>query len=173
MSLIVENGTGLANAESYISVADADTYHSNRGNAAWASLTTTVKEQALRKATDYIEQVYRLRFLGYRHTEAQALSFPRDEVQRKDFTYLNQFSFYPNDVVPTEVANACADLGLRASTTELAPDIARITKREKVGSLEIEYDATKPAYVKYRAIDNLLAPFLNSTSGLSREVVRT
>lgn len=173
MSLIVENGTGLVNAESYISVADADTYHSNRGNTAWASLTTGVKEQSLRKATDYIEQVYRLRFLGYRHTELQALSFPRDEVQRRDFTYLNQFSFYANDVVPIELANACADLGLRASTTELAPDIARITKREKVGSLEIEYDDTKPAYVKYRAIDNLLAPFLNSTSGLSREVVRT
>jgi hypothetical protein len=172
MSLIVENGTGLANAESYISVADADTYHSNRGNTAWASLTTGVKEQSLRKATDYIEQVYRLRFLGYRHTEAQALSFPRDEVQRRDFTYLNQFSFYPNDVVPTEVANACADLGLRSSTGDLAPDIERIAKREKVASLEVEYDDTKQAYTKYRAIDNLLAPFLNSSSGISRDVVR-
>lgn len=172
MSLIVENGTGLANAESYISVADADTYHSNRGNTAWASLTTAVKEQSLRKATDYIEQVYRLKFLGYRHTEAQALSFPRDEVQRRDFTYLNQFSFYPNDVVPTEVANACADLGLRSSTSDLTPDIERITKREKVASLEVEYDDTKQAYTKYRAIDNLLAPFLDSSSGISREVVR-
>jgi hypothetical protein len=172
MSLIVENGTGLANAESYISVADADTYHSNRGSSAWTSLTTAVKEQALRKATDYIEQVYRLRFLGFRHTELQALSFPRDEVQRKDFTYLNQFSFYPNDVVPTEVANACADLGLRASTDDLAPDIERIAKKEKVASLEVEYDDTKQAYTKYRAIDNLLAPFLSSSSGINRDVVR-
>jgi hypothetical protein len=172
MSLIVENGSGLANAESYISVADADIYHSNRGNADWASLTTTAKEQSLRKATDYIEQVYRLRFLGYRHTEAQALSFPRDEVQRKDFTYLNQFSFYPNDVVPVEVAYACADLGLRSSAGDLAADIERIVKKEKVASLEVEYDNTKPAYTKYRAIDNLLAPFLSGSSGVSREVVR-
>jgi hypothetical protein len=172
MSLIVENGQGLANAESYISVADADTYHSNRGNASWASLTTTVKEQLLRKATDYMEQVYRLDFLGYRHTEEQALSFPRDEVQRRDYTYLNQFSFYPNDTVPVELQQACASLALKTVGLDLAPDIARITKREKVAALEIEYDSTKPAYVKYRSIDNLLAPFLNSTSGTGREVVR-
>ena len=52
MSLVVEDGTGKADAESYISVADADTYHSNRGNTDWAALTTTEKEQLLRGATD-------------------------------------------------------------------------------------------------------------------------
>jgi hypothetical protein len=172
MSLIVENGQGLINAESYISVADADSYHLNRGNASWAALTESVKEQLLRKGTDYIEQVYRLRFLGYRHTELQALSFPRDEVPRKDFTFLNQYSFYDNDVVPVEVKQACASLALKTLNSDLSPDIARITKREKIGSLEVEYDETKPAYVKYRSIDNLLAPFLTSSSGSNREVVR-
>ena len=173
MALIVENGTGLVDAESYISVADADTYHSNRGNTAWATYTTSVKEQLLRKATDYIEQVYRLRWLGYRHTEDQALSYPRDEVPRRDFTFLNQFSFYPNDEVPTEVKNACAEFALRANAEALAPDIARIATREKVGSLEVEYDVNSPAYVIYRAIDNLVAPFLNSLSGNIKRVVRT
>jgi hypothetical protein len=173
MALIVENGTGLINAESYISVADADTYHSNRGNSIWATLTTTAKEQLLRKSTDYIEQVYRLRWLGYRHTEDQALSFPRDEVPRRDFTFLNQFSFYPNDEVPNEVKNACAELALKANNDELAPDIERLARREKVGVLEVEYDINSPAYVVYRAIDNLLAPFLSSMTGNIRRVVRT
>jgi hypothetical protein len=173
MALIVENGTGLIDANSYITVAYADTYHSNRGNSAWATLTTTVKEQLLVKSTDYIEQVYRLRWLGYRHTEEQALSFPRDEVPRRDFTYLNQFSFYPNDVVPNEIKNACAELALKANNAELAPDIERIAKREKVASLEVEYDVNSPAYVIYRAIDNLVAPFLSSMAGNIRRVVRT
>ena len=43
MSLIVEDGTGLAGAESYVSVTDADTYHDKRGNTAWATLTTAQK----------------------------------------------------------------------------------------------------------------------------------
>lgn len=171
MTLIVENGTGLADAESFISVADANTYHSNRGNAAWASLTDTVKEQCLRRATDYLEQVYRLRWIGYRHTEAQSLSFPRDEVPRRDFTYLNQFSFYPNDVVPSEVKNACAELALKANTETLAPDLERVTKREKVGVLEVEYDTNSQPYKKYRIIDNMLAPFLNG-DGVQRPVSR-
>lgn len=170
MSLIVENGTGLVNAESYVGVADTDAYHSNRGNTAWAALSTAVKEQSLRKATDYIEQVYRLRFIGYRHTETQALSFPRDEIPRKDFTYLNQFSFYANNIVPAEVANACADLALRASTADLSPDVTRLATSEKVGALEVTWDNTKQPYTKYRAIDNLLAPFLSSS--FNREVVR-
>jgi hypothetical protein len=173
MALIVENGLGLADAESYISVADADAYHSNRGNTAWAALTTTTKEQLLRKATDYMEQVYRLRWLGYRHTETQALSFPRDEVPRKDFTYLNQFSFYPNDTVPIEIKNSCAELASRAINSDLAPDIARIAKREKVDVLEVEYDANSPAYVIFRAIDNIVAPFLSTSGNSQRRVVRT
>lgn len=32
MPLIVEDGTGLPDAEAYISVADADAYHDARGN---------------------------------------------------------------------------------------------------------------------------------------------
>jgi hypothetical protein len=173
MALIVENGTGLIDANSYITVAYADTYHSNRGNAAWATLTTTVKEQLLIKSTDYIEQVYRLRWLGYRHTEEQALSYPRDEVPRRDFTFLNQFSFYPNDVVPNEIKNACAELALKANDEALAPDIERIAKREKVGVLEVEYDVYSPAYVIYRAIDNIVAPFLSSLTGNVKRVTRT
>jgi hypothetical protein len=46
MALIVEDGTGLANAESYVSVADATTYHANIGNTAWA-----VYRQSLRDIT--------------------------------------------------------------------------------------------------------------------------
>lgn len=34
MTLIVETGAGLATAESYISVADADVYHAGRLNTA-------------------------------------------------------------------------------------------------------------------------------------------
>ena len=44
--MIVENGTGLPNADSYVSVEFADSYFSARGVSAWVALTQTQKEQA-------------------------------------------------------------------------------------------------------------------------------
>ena len=86
MSLIVEDGTGRADAESYASVSVADAYHTARGNTAWAALATTaLKEAALRKATDYLGQTYGLRWKGYRMTTTQALDWPRELVCRPGF----------------------------------------------------------------------------------------
>jgi hypothetical protein len=174
MALVVETGQAGADSESYCSVAFATAYHAARGNAAWAALASDdVREAALRNATDYMEQVYRLQWKGYRFTEAQALSWPREEVQRQDYTFLNQYSFYPTDSVPVEVKNSCASLALRAATGELAPDIDRASTREKVGPIEVEYDKNAPLYVRFRAVDNLLAPFLKTVAGgASRMLVR-
>ena len=163
MSLIVEDGSNVAGAESYISVADADTYHSNRGNATWATLTTTVKEQLLRKATDYMVQTYRTQWAGARKYDDQALDWPRYDVPKFDSPsgYGVYPSYYADDIVPGEVKVACAELAYKSYSQTLAPDLDRITKREKVGSLEVEYDTKAGApYKKYRAIDNLLRPML-------------
>lgn len=160
MSLIVEDGTGLSTAESYASVAEADTYHSNIGNTSWASLTTTVKEQLLRKASNYMVQTYRMRWAGVRKNDTQALDWPRYLVPRTDTEAVN--AYYDSDSVPGEVKVACAELALKANSFTLAPDTDRLTKREKVGQLEVEYDTVNgKAYKMYRAIDNLLMPMLN------------
>lgn len=181
MALIVEDGTAKTDSESYISVADADTFHSNRGNADWAALTTTEKEQALRNATDYMVEVYRLQWDGVRVSATQALDWPRNFVKRKDFEYagLNGYTviggdyYYPSDTVPEEVRRACAELALKSLSGELAPDIDRVTQREKLGPLEVEYqDYTKP-YKVYRSIDGLLSVFMKgSLSGAFRTLER-
>ena len=66
MSLIVEDGSGLAAAESYISVVDADAHHASRGTAeaSWVGLDTDIKEQCLRRATDFMLETYRGRWKG-------------------------------------------------------------------------------------------------------------
>lgn len=160
MSLIVEDGSGLSTAESYISVADADTYHSNMGNSSWCSLTIAVKEQLLRKATNYMNQTYRMRWAGVRKNDTQSLDWPRYLVPRLDTEAL--YAYYDSDSVPGEVKVACAELALKANSATLAPDTERLTKREKVGQLEVEYDTVNgKAYKMYRAIDNLLQPMMN------------
>jgi hypothetical protein len=182
MTIIVEDGTGLSTAETYISVADADTYFSNRANTTWSALTTANKEASLRKAADYLLQVYRLRWKGTRVNSTQALDWPRSYVARDDYTYsgINGYTtiggnyYYPSDEVPTEVARACAELAVKASADELSPDLGRRTIREKVDVIEVEYDPNSPQSTIYRAIDNMLAPFLNGGGAYAfRTVIRT
>ncbi|HEX5539902.1 MAG TPA: DnaT-like ssDNA-binding protein [Methylophilaceae bacterium] len=182
MALIVEDGSGKADSESYISVADADLYFSNRANAAWAALATPDKEASLRKATDYMGQVYRSQWKGTRVTGTQALDWPRGFVERDDYEYqglngsvqIGGYFYFPSDEVPVEVARACAELALKASAADLSPDIGRRTIREKVDSIEVEYSPYGAQYVTYRAIDNLLSPFIGmGGSGAFRKVIRT
>jgi hypothetical protein len=182
MALIVEDGTGLANAESYISVVDATAYHAARGNADWAALASdTVREQLLRKATDYMQQEYRTRWKGVRVLSTQALDWPRAYVVRDDISYTNGqgyvlidgFYYYPSDEVPIEVARACAELALRASVATLAPDLGQKVVREKIDVIEVEYDKYAAPYTTYRAVDGMLEPFfIAGSSGVNRKVVR-
>ena len=175
MSLIVETGQQGADSEALCSVAFADAYHLGRGNAAWAVLAVADKEAALRRATDYMEQVYRLRWAGYRRTDTQALSWPRYEVPRPDSaanaTYGYGVGYYPFDSVPLEVQKACAELALKASASELAPDLDRPTTSETVGPISVTYAAGAREAVRFRAIDNLLSPVLKTT-GMNLQVSR-
>lgn len=169
MTLVTEDGTAKADAESFCTVAAATTYHAARGNAAWAALSSdTVREQLLRKATDYIEQVYRLRWAGCRKTTTQALSWPRYDVPVKD-AQLAQY--YSHTIVPTQVINACAELALKAASSELAPDVGRLKKRVRVDVIETEYADGATPYTRYRAIDNMLESLL-ATTGMTMNVVR-
>ena len=174
MALIVENGSASSTAESFASVADADTYHSNRANDAWGLLTTAKKEAYLRKATDYMEGAYRLRWKGYKKTATQALSFPRSYVYLEPFVHgaVGSYPYLLSDsVVPQEVINACAELALKASTTELAPDLTATVASESVGSLSVTYATNGREYTKSRMVDMMLTPYLKDGSGAHIDLV--
>lgn len=160
MSIIVEDGTIVTGAESYCTVAFADDYHAKRGNTAWDLLDTTdQKEPALRKATDYIEQAYQSRWKGYRVDEDQALSWPRYDV------YIDDIVSIDGSVIPEAVKRACAELALKAATAELSPDLTQGVTSESVGPISVTYDKNSPQGTRYRAIDNMLAPYLKAGGG--------
>lgn len=76
--LIVEDGTGKVDANSYVSVEEASAYFTLRNRSIqWSSLSAEQQIANLVEATDYIESVYGSRFKGYPKTKEQALSFPR------------------------------------------------------------------------------------------------
>lgn len=157
MTLIVEDGTGLAGAESYVSVAEATAYHANRGNSVWAGLATdTIREQLLRKATDYLSLAYYGRWLGEKNTTTQALDYPREG----------------QNFVPTAIKNACCELALRAIDTDLMPDETQKVIREKVDVIEVEYDRFSSVQTRYAQVDSMLSALLIPSSRFTAKVVR-
>ena len=108
--MIVENGTGLPNADSYVSVEFADSYFSARGVSGWETLTQTVKEQSLIRATDFIDNIYQ--WHGKKATSEQALRFPR--------VNLVDYEGQTIEGIPTCLKQAVCDASLLTSNgTEL------------------------------------------------------
>ncbi len=169
MALIVEDGSIVPGAESLVSVAEATAYHAARGSAAWAALASDeLREQALRRATDYMGGVYRARWAGYRKQDDQPLDWPRYEVPRRD---VGGYSYYSDTAVPLEVRQACAALALRAASGELLADQGQMKKRVKVGPIETEYSEYSPQSKRYPAIDTMLSPLF--ASGGTIQAVRS
>jgi hypothetical protein len=163
MSLVVEDGTARSDAESYISVADATTYHANRGNAAWAAVADDpTREQLLRKATDFMVGAYRQRWMGYRAKSTQALDWPRYEVPMPDAVMNNQYmAYYPYNEVPAVVQRACAELALRAIDGDLASDLEAPVIQETIGPVTVRYAEGARQNKVYQAIEAMLAPLLD------------
>ncbi len=173
MTIQVEDGTGLADAEAFCSVAFADTYLATRGYTLWATMSEAEREQALRRSADYMEQLYRERWAGYRINTTQSLSWPRYEVPMKDAAGGYMLAYYESDEVPLIVQQANALLAYKAAGGDLSPDIGRLKQRVKVGPIETEYAVGGTPYTRHRAIDNMLLPFFKGASGLgSIPVVR-
>ena len=152
--LIIENGQGLSNAESYVDVDYVDAYFLKRGNTEWDSITN--KESRIVLAMDYIENNYT--YIGTELVSTQNLSFPR---------LINGETVYP-----IAIKNALCELALKANNGDLLQDTGKTTIREKVGTLEVEYDPNQDDLTSYNYVNKLLAPYLLSTSSFSYSISR-
>lgn len=177
MTLIVETGAGLSTAESYASVAEADTYHSSAGQGdAWGDIDD--KEVALRLATNYMGQKYRTRWAGVRRSASQALDWPRYDVRMIDGpgsgsgSYGTFPNYYPFDTVPIEVKRACMELALKTAAGSLLTDTDRLTSSERVGPLAVSYFEGQSPQKKYAAIDGILSVFFGGMGPYSIRLVR-
>lgn len=165
MSLTVEDGSGMAGAESYVTVAEVTTYWGNRTqdaiSALWTAATTAVKEGACREAASYLDAVYGPFYKGQRQGYVQGLLWPRSNAKDD--------AGYALPAIPDELKKAMAELAGRAVTDRLAPDVAHgdAVKRvkKKVGPLETETEYVDGASTRtrYSVVDGLIASLLNSS----------
>lgn len=137
MALIVEDGSCVANADSFIDVANADTHFTNYGGY-WTG-DTADKEAALRRAALWLSTY--IRWHGTKACNDNMMAFPRTGVNDCDGNAI------ADDVVPQQVIFAqlaAASLELQtpgALTPSITP--GQQTKRVKVDVIEEEYMTPK------------------------------
>jgi hypothetical protein len=153
----------------YLSVADADTYWSNKNDTVWSAATTADKEKALREATQYIDGAFE--FIGSQ-VATNVLAFPRYDV------YIRSGNFagisYDSTTIPPQIEDATAELALEALSSRLLPSQARggAIKKEKVDVIEVEYLDFAPSQTSYSFVALLLKPLLIGGKN-TKELVRT
>lgn len=162
MALTVETGAGLPGANTYAIIAEADSYHADRGNADWASATEGAKEQALILATEYLDNRYYYRWKGYKKREAQSLEWPRSWVYDRNGWLLDSTE------IPSRLKDATSEAALRSLSEALMPDITRdnMVKRNKVGPITVEYRDEAPTTKQFVKVDRLLRGLLLPANGI-------
>lgn len=154
MALIVEDGTGVAGAEAYATVAAYKAHCDGRGITYG---TDSVIEQCLRKGCDYITAVWGQSFKGVRVDGSQALDFPRYHVPKIG---VNDGDYLPTEI-PPQLPKANIELAIRAATTTLLEDMTQAVKRERIeGAIDITYQDGTSSYKNYPLVDAIVAPLL-------------
>ena len=158
MTTIVEDGTIVSNANSYISDADFATYASDRGVT-----VAGVAAQLLLNAALYVEQ---LQFIGDKKTKAQSMQWPRNNV------YIDGF-VVDSDEIPVLLKDLQAEVALAIDAgNDPLKTIDRAVKSTKVGPIEKEFaDNAAPFSINLK-IKSLERKLTNSTGGASFKVVR-
>ena len=147
-TIVVEDGTVVAGANSYVSESDLTAYASDRG------LTLTAATDVLLiKAMDYIES---LSFIGTKFSEGQSLQWPRSNV------YIDGFYFVPTIIPPAlQTGQIATALAIDSDNSPLAT-VGRSTKREKVDVIEVEYMSSAAAQPIVKTINAAMRKILVS-----------
>lgn len=152
MSLIVETGAIIANANSYINLTDARTYAASIGLVLAAD--DSAAEVTLLNANRFLEGL-EPRYQGHRVSAAQSLAWPRSQVMIAGFPL-------PITSIPEQLKHAQV---IAAATIESGVDLFEIqsgqfVKREKVDVIETEYEteflATFNGQPIFTAIESML-----------------
>lgn len=154
MALVVEDGTGLSTAESYISTADADTYIAayKGADATWDGATTSAKEIAARQATQYIDGYYK--WQGEVYSAVQELDWPRNYVYEENGIMISG--------IPVKLKNATAEMMfLIVNGTTIIENTTKSsdTIREKVDVIEVEYAPGASIQPSFPIVSRLLSGY--------------
>lgn len=166
MAIVVEDGTGLALADAYVSIAEADEYFADVlvYTTTWSAYSDADKELRIRRATKVLDS--RTDWEGYKNVDTSGLRWPRKHVRDRDGILVS------NLVVPEAVKDATCEL-IRIMDGEditTGQDIESL-RRLMVDVVEIEYQegrsqARVPQYLNY--VLRGLGYFMSGSVGFGR-----
>lgn len=169
-----EDGSGVPGANTYVTLEQADEYHTQNGNTAWfngaASPSDDLRASALIRAAVILDGSYKSRWPGRRtHGRNQGLDWPRTGAADAEGFPIQ------GDEIPVEIRDAQCEMALReyVSPGSLNPDVVETSRvlREKVGDLEVQYaDVTKTggSIPQLTFVDNILAGILAPGSSTTK-----
>lgn len=160
---------GSTSANSYVTVAQADTYFDERLNATpWTGASTDDKERALIMATRRLDQE---KFQGIKVAESQALDWPRYWATDDDGEE------YESNEIPQPIKDATCELALRLlvdkgkSKDTLADTGLEEFETAKIGPMDVTrdkaYEAGQLPKNVARLIDHIMV-----TAGMSARMTR-
>jgi len=130
MPLVVEDGTGLANANCYVSNDYIDVYAEDRSWTDWTAASDEAKEAAMIEATTYLDTSYSWK--GSISLLTQALAWPRLGVTDREGRTMTG--------VPARIKDACCELArLKLSGALVTARTEAEVQSLQAGSVSITY----------------------------------
>ena len=125
---------GAANANSYVSVAEGDTYHTERlHSATWTDADTTSKESAVIWATRILDNG--MEWNGVKYQLDQGLRWPRSGAYDRDG------DFFEVTELPNDLKDATAELARLLIASDRGADPGtKGFEQIKVGSIVLDID---------------------------------
>ena len=160
ITLVVENGTGLPDANSYCDLDYAVEYCTMKGYTDWLKLSENQQKIFIIRGTEFVDNFYTWK--GIRHRQSQSMAFPRDDIYDDDR--------YPVEGIPDKLKKACIEAAFlnassSANTLFSTKDENGKVKKQKVDTLEVEYfnaeqSGLSAADVDYKTIYDILNKLL-------------
>ena len=161
--LIVEDGSGLSNANTYVSLDEANTYHEAHLHASvWHDMTLEERKASLIQSTRVMDE--QVEWSGWKATSGQALRYPRGGVNDRDVGDPAFYAFYgyslPSNVVPVWLKNATIELArwLKAEDRMADPETAGYASLS-VGKLSMTLDPGDRKSILPRVVRDMVSPY--------------
>tara|TARA_R110000824_G_scaffold66023_4_gene171610 strand:+ start:105 stop:632 length:528 start_codon:yes stop_codon:yes gene_type:complete len=138
-----------ANADSFITVAEADAYWAtNLYPTTWETATTANKEKALKMATRILDE--KCEWVGTRATSAQALGWGRTDVVYDGISV-------SSTTMPIQISNATAQFAGDLLVSDLTANAeGKGLNSLKVGDITLDFDKNDTAGVMPEIVQEML-----------------
>mgnify|MGYP003653719495 CR=1 FL=1 len=157
MALIIEDGSNVPNANSYITAQEWLDWAAARG-IQHAHSQSDVEAHILR-GMDYFEAQS---FIGLKANSEQSLQWPRDWV------IIDGYSVESN-TIPPEVKNSCYEVtNTEAQGNSYISAQGRVTTSESVGSISVSYASGQGSRNTTPAVTYALAKIVIGTNSVTR-----